>query len=136
GRRTGRTHGRGRKRPRRRHGHRPPRAMDPDAGVPGFVPRLPVGFDENGDLRYHPVVDRLAPGSNPWNAGLRNGDTILAVNGIDARRRQAWMEMMGRRIGTPYTLRIRRGEEREIRAEVVPRRLHPRGSSTGRVPTP
>lgn len=104
---------------------------DPSVGMPGYRidPGLPVRLMDAGDPatayaeRYGTVRD-LDTGSSAWRAGLREGDLVLTINGMDARRLAAMKMIMQEKPGTPYILRVRRGsEELEVRAEVGPARV-------------
>ncbi|MBV9773651.1 MAG: hypothetical protein JO040_06855 [Gemmatimonadetes bacterium] len=75
----------------------------------------------NVTVDHYGTVEKLEPGTSAWNAGLRNGDEVVAVNDMDARRMTALKALRPQKPGTPYVLRVRRGsEEHEIRAEVGP----------------
>ena len=63
---------------------------------------------------------RVVEGRSAWNAGLRDGDVLLAVNGRDTRT--LMYPFPDRSVGTRYTVRVRRGaEELEFALEVGPR---------------
>jgi hypothetical protein len=65
-----------------------------------------------------PAVNRVVAGSPAEQAGLREGDVIVAVNGRDAREPYL---IADRSPGTVYTVRIRRdGAERDLRLVVGP----------------
>lgn len=73
-----------------------------------------VDVASDGSIRSleFPVVRRVHPGSNAQRAGLMAGDTIVAVNGRNAKVRPLFDN---RRPGTRIVMRIRRnGEEREV----------------------
>ncbi|HEX2187445.1 MAG TPA: M56 family metallopeptidase [Longimicrobiaceae bacterium] len=101
---------------------------DPSLGDPGFgawfgIPFRILDGDDPARARtsHHPEAVRVGLGTGAWAAGLRDGDVILAVNGVDARRLGALKEVFEQRPGTPYVLRVRRdGREHEVRAEVGP----------------
>jgi bla regulator protein blaR1 len=85
----------------------------PDHGGPSFA--------ENGDPRpptSHAVIG-VVEGRSAWNAGLRDGDVLLAVNGRDTRTMM--YPFPDRHVGTRYTVRVRRdSEEHEFAFEVAP----------------
>lgn len=73
-----------------------------------------VDVASDGSIRSleFPVVRRIHPGSNAQRAGLMAGDTIVSVNGRNAKVRPLFDN---RRPGTRIVMRIRRnGEEREV----------------------
>lgn len=66
----------------------------------------------------YPAVGRVAPGSPAEQAGLMAGDTIVSVNGRDARLGRIFPDRVP---GTEYTVRVRRGgADRELRLVVGP----------------
>jgi S1-C subfamily serine protease len=56
----------------------------------------------------YPYVTEIAAHSNAERAGLAVGDTIVAINGRDARQPPLFPVQEP---GTRYVLRVRRGEE-------------------------
>jgi S1-C subfamily serine protease len=71
----------------------------------GFAVGAKVG--PNNTAGY-PYVHTVVPGSNAERAGIQVGDTILTINGRDARDGQLFPV---REAGTRYLLRVRRGRE-------------------------
>lgn len=70
--------------------------------------------------RQHPTVSRVSEGGAAERAGLRAGDVILTVNGVDSRQGPLFRD---RTPGTRYTVRVRRGDqEREVVLVVAERR--------------
>ncbi|HEX8275872.1 MAG TPA: M56 family metallopeptidase [Longimicrobiaceae bacterium] len=81
----------------------------------GWFPRLPFGLED------YPVVTGLKPGSGAWRGGVRNGDVVLAMNGLDARGLKAIQSLVYQQPGTRYPVRVRRdGVVRELTAELEP----------------
>ena len=75
------------------------------AVTPRRLPDGSLGFD-------YPVIRQVTEGSAAARAGLAVGDTLLAVNGRDARLPPIFPD---RTAGVRYVLRVRRGgEEREL----------------------
>jgi S1-C subfamily serine protease len=77
-----------------------------------------------------PTVSRLEPGSPAALAGLRVGDAIVSLNGVDSRDGPLFTRVDP---GTRYLLRIRRGdEEREVTLVVArpPASLASRAAAT------
>ncbi|HEX8275873.1 MAG TPA: M56 family metallopeptidase [Longimicrobiaceae bacterium] len=103
----------------------PAGAVSPTASV-GWVPAMPVRLDgPPGNIRMldYPRVAELKPGGGAWKAGVRNGDEVLAMNGLDARELRSLQALTAQQPGTRYTLRIRRnGVVREFTAELDPPR--------------
>jgi hypothetical protein len=90
----------------------------------GWFPKLPFGMED------YPVVTGLKPGSGAWRGGVRNGDLVIAMNGIDARGLNAIKSLVWQQPGTRYPVRVLRdGEVREFTAELEPL------SSRSRYPT-
>jgi hypothetical protein len=71
----------------------------------GFAVGAKIG--PNNTFGY-PYVHTVVPGSNAERAGIQVGDTILTINGRDARDGQLFPV---REAGTRYLLRVRRGSE-------------------------
>lgn len=71
----------------------------------GFAVGAKVG--PNNTAGY-PYVHTVVPGSNAERAGIQVGDTILTINGRDARDGQLFPV---REAGTRYLMRVRRGRE-------------------------
>lgn len=68
-----------------------------------------VGADMGPNNTFrHPFVHTVVPGTNAERAGIQVGDTILTINGRDARQGQLFPV---RQAGTRYLLRVRRGRE-------------------------
>ncbi len=92
----------------------------------GWAPRMPLAVSEaSGRLRMvdYPVVAELKRGGGAWRAGVRDGDEVLAVNGLDARELPAIAGLGRREPGTRYTVRVRRdGVARDLTAELDPPR--------------
>jgi hypothetical protein len=92
----------------------------------GLLPAVPVQLDMTvARPRVRTVehfrVGELRDGGGASKAGVRVGDVILTINGLDSRELDTWKALMTQRPGTPYVLRIRRGsEEREITARLDP----------------
>lgn len=95
-----------------------PEPWEPFRGVaydpyPGGLQDL---FDQDGKLVYPPVSERpyptiilVRPCSPGDEAGLRAGDTMLEINGRDAREfPKPWRES---RVGAVQEITVRRGEE-------------------------
>jgi S1-C subfamily serine protease len=84
----------------------------------GFSMALVPRRSTNGVLAIdYPVVKEVTPGSNAARAGLFAGDTILAINGRDARQLPLFPDQHG---GTWYVLRVRRGMEERMLTYVFP----------------
>lgn len=65
-----------------------------------------------------PMVSRVDPGSPAATAGLRVGDAIVALNGVDSRNGPLFTRIEP---GVRYVVRVRRGdEERELALTVAP----------------
>jgi C-terminal processing protease CtpA/Prc len=64
---------------------------------------------ENGTFRWvtHPRVATVEPGSPAYKVGIRPGDVVVLVNGVDARVPETMMGQPGK----VYVFRIRRGSE-------------------------
>jgi serine protease Do len=78
--------------------------LDPDFVIRSGQPR--------GRASKPPTVSAVEPGSPAAQAGLRVGDAILELNGVDTRGTPLFAVQEP---GTRYVLRIRRGdEEREV----------------------
>ncbi|HEX5727255.1 MAG TPA: PDZ domain-containing protein [Longimicrobiaceae bacterium] len=73
----------------------------------------------------YPYVVSVTKGSNAERAGLVVGDTILSVDGRDARQPPLFPSLVA---GTRYVLRIRRGQEERELIYTFPR------TETGRAP--
>jgi hypothetical protein len=90
-------------------------------GIVGPI-RVTPGQPVPERLPVYWTVRSVLAGSSAERAGLRTGDVILAVNGVDSREKNAWPPLVDARPGTEFTLRIRRGdEERTIRSRIDPR---------------
>ncbi|MET0400287.1 MAG: PDZ domain-containing protein [Longimicrobiaceae bacterium] len=87
---------------------------------------MPLTVSEaSGRLRMadYPVVAGVKRGGGAWRAGVRDGDEVLAVNGLDARELPAIAGLGRREPGTRYTVQIRRdGVVRNFTAELDPPR--------------
>lgn len=71
----------------------------------------------------YPKVAELNPAGGAWRAGVRGGDEVLALNGMDARELRSIAVLTHEQPGTRYVVRIRRGGvERELTAELDPLR--------------
>lgn len=82
---------------------------------PNFVIR---SGQPRGTAAKAPTVSLVEPGSPAALAGLRVGDSIVELNGVDTRGTPLFAV---REPGTRYVLRIRRGdEEREVTLVVAP----------------
>ncbi len=94
-------------------------AASPDPSRP--MPKASTGFEhafpiklvgrsreEMRVLDYYTVA-RVRPGTGAARAGIRAGDVILALNGMDAREFRNWVGLVTQEPGTGYALRIRRG---------------------------
>lgn len=57
-------------------------------------------------LSVLPVVTDITPGSAADAAGIREGDVLVSVNGVDAHETTLFWNQ---RPGTRYTVRVRRG---------------------------
>lgn len=105
-------------------------APDPSRPLPksriGWMPAGPVRLTGSpGAIRMvdYPRVGELKAGGGAWRAGVRGGDEILALDGMDARELQSLMALTTRPPGSRYVVRIRRdGVERELTAELDPLR--------------
>ncbi|HEX7240868.1 MAG TPA: M56 family metallopeptidase [Longimicrobiaceae bacterium] len=92
----------------------------------GMRPAFPVRFDTTVAKPRIRTVEHFRVGEmdadgGAARAGVRPGDVILTVNGLDSREHGNWMSLKQQRPGTRYVLRIRRGsEEREITAYLDP----------------
>jgi S1-C subfamily serine protease len=65
-----------------------------------------------------PTVSRVEPGSPAATAGLRVGDAIVSLNGVDSRNGPLFTRIEP---GVRYVVRVRRGdEERELALTVAP----------------
>ncbi|MET0400289.1 MAG: M56 family metallopeptidase [Longimicrobiaceae bacterium] len=81
----------------------------------GWFPKLPFGLED------YPVVTGLKPGSGAWRGGVRNGDLVIAMDGLDARGTKAIMSLVYQQPGTRYPVRVLRdGVVREFTAELEP----------------
>jgi regulator of sigma E protease len=60
-----------------------------------------------------PIVDRVVPGHPAYNAGLRSGDSITAVNGVPLRGWAAIVNRIEASPGKPLTLTVWRGGEQK-----------------------
>ena len=86
----------------------------------GFAWKVGVHPGANGSRSSFdaPTVTFVAPGSNAARAGVAVGDTIVEIDGRDARQPPIFAD---RTPGREYTLRVRRGgEELELRYVVPP----------------
>jgi hypothetical protein len=89
----------------------------------------PMDFDMSGltvvadEARRHLVLYRVRDGSPAAEAGLREGDVLISLDGqpVDAPDRERVREAL-KRDGERRTLRIRRGED-EIEASITLRRM-------------
>lgn len=94
----------------------------PSGGPLGFnFGTGPVSILPGGALRAAnpPTVRLVVAGSNAQRAGLMVGDSIVTVNGHDAREIAVFHD---RRPGTRYVLRVRRGGEDRVIAFTVAER--------------
>jgi S1-C subfamily serine protease len=67
------------------------------------------------------AVSRLKVSGGAWRGGLRDGDQVVAVNGVDGRMDGSVFRLYFKEPGTRYTVRIRRGGvERDVVAELDP----------------
>ena len=66
---------------------------------------LPHDVLAGGDV----IVTAVAPGSPAKEAGLRAGDTILSIDGMPVNTHTELVEEVGRNVGSPVELSIRRG---------------------------
>jgi S1-C subfamily serine protease len=74
--------------------------VDPSASIPARLPNLPE-------------VTAVTPGSAAERAGFAAGDTLVSVNGVDARHQRGLFP--DHRPGTRYTVRVlRRGAAHEL----------------------
>lgn len=102
-------------------------AATPDPSRP--MPKASTGFEHAFPIRLvgrareemrvldYYTVARVRPGTGAARAGIRAGDVILALNGMDAREFRNWVGLVTQEPGTRYSLRIRRGAtERDIAA--------------------
>ncbi len=107
-------------------------AIKPDPSRPeptarlGWAPAMPVRLTGSpGGVRMldYPKVAELKTGGGAWRAGVRSGDEVLALNGMDARELRSLAVLTHEQPGTRYAVRIRRGGvERELTAELDPLR--------------
>lgn len=99
-------------------GRRPPTASA------GWVPARPAslsGSARRPHLVEYPRVAELRRGGGAWRAGVRDGDEVVAVNGLDARELRSLAALAHQQPGTRYRIRIRRdGVVRELTAELDP----------------
>lgn len=65
------------------------------------------------------ILDVL-PGSAAWRAGLRGGDVVLEINGVEVDDRVTFRQMVAE--GGPLEVAFLAGGERRYRREFVPRR--------------
>jgi regulator of sigma E protease len=78
-----------------------------------------------------PVIQLVTPGSRAEGAGLRGGDSVVAINGTPI---EGWSEMLTAISGSPdrpLTLEVVRGGERQV-ITVTPRPDNIRSAETGR----
>ncbi|MDA1189045.1 MAG: PDZ domain-containing protein, partial [Chloroflexi bacterium] len=55
------------------------------------------------------IISSIAPGSPAQEAGLRGGDTVLAVDGQNISRVEDLIELVRNKAGEPVSLTVRRG---------------------------
>lgn len=83
------------------------RTSPPGAGFLGLATGLSSGSDEANPGGY-PKVTRVYCGYPAYDAGIRVGDLVLAVNGRDARQPRV---LAAGRPGTVLEVRIQRSQE-------------------------
>jgi S1-C subfamily serine protease len=99
------------------------RTMSRNPGSRPANPALALGFSfgmtpGRGNAYGYPYVRTVSKGSNAERAGLAVGDTILTIDGRDARQGRLFPEA---RPGARYVVRVRRnGEERELTYTFAP----------------
>ena len=106
------------------------RTAPPGAGFLGLVTGRGSGSDANPG--GYPKVNRVYCGYPAYEAGIRVGDLVLAVNGRDARQPRA---IAAGRPGTILEVRIQRGQEVLELKMVSVRHPRTRGSDSNRKPT-
>lgn len=74
----------------------------------------------------YPTVGRVDPGSPAAKAGIKAGDEIVSVNGVDTRVKHVGLFTAG----TKYELRLRRGND-ELDVELVPTQRVDKGDGAG-----
>jgi len=75
----------------------------------------PLGKLLNLDSLDHPVVGSVESGLPAAKADLKQGDTILSVNGISTPSRERMIEVVSNSVGTPCAINfIRNGEKRSV----------------------
>lgn len=84
-------------------------------------------FAEGGKFRWttHPRVSTVEPGSPAYKVGIRPGDVVMMVNGVDARV----PETMVGEPGKVYVFRIRRGGD--VRDYTITSTAPPSGRPSG-----
>jgi S1-C subfamily serine protease len=114
---------------------------DPAAGTVGFSYGMsgPVtitpGQPLPTNIPTYWTVRGVVAGSSAERAGIRRGDVILAVNGVDSREPTAWKPLLDARPGTEFTLRLHRGgEEFDLTSRIDPR-PEPTGTRTATTPS-
>jgi regulator of sigma E protease len=75
----------------------------------------PLGKLLNLDSLDHPVVGSVEAGLPAAKVDLKQGDTILAVNGISTPSRERMIEVVSNSVGTPCVVTfMRKGEKRSV----------------------
>ncbi len=99
-------------------------AAEADTLPPGYTGiriggEIQIGPDGAAGDTYPMVMD-VPPGSPAEAAGIRAGDTILEVDGVDAAKNG--VPLGNPEAGRTYVMRIRRGaDEREVKVTAVRR---------------
>jgi len=79
---------------------------------------------------YHPVVGNLLPGMAAEQAGLREGDVLLRVDGKELSGWEQWVGLVTTHPGKALHLEIQR-DGRELALDITPRLVHREGQDIG-----
>jgi regulator of sigma E protease len=78
------------------------------------------------------IVGEPTPGEPAAVAGMRAGDRIVAVEGVELSEREAFVRAVSERAGRPTRIAVMRGAERLV-FELVPRPVEENGRTVGRI---